>query len=427
MKTMSKWIINIPNEFIQWFRGFTDAEGCFLIVKTGNSFAFRFTIKLHKDDLTLLNYIKSSLGDIGNIATEGSLAYFKVTSISEIRSIIEIFSIYPLNSSKHLDFLAFREAYLLYTSLDRKSKSLQNVLQKIDSLKESMNSKRTNFNIPAQATKESEYKIHITDQWLLGFIEGDGSFSITKDKFTLIFSISQRGNLALMEAIRNYLSNLANCNTEHLKKMNIEDAETFNSNVIYLTKSRNKNTNLSEATEFNYVLIIKSEIFINKVLIPYLDSLTFHSKKKLDYLDWKTISQIRNLGLHYLPGGKKLIELIKNQMNNKRLSNSGNKKASRYYINSEVSRLLNEAPNYETVDGKIFIRSLNKFHNSRNKIQVKLCDGEGIVFQTFHSLNQCAEFVGVSAHTVSKKMKTSVPIEYNSKEFWIVKSKRAIA
>lgn len=104
MKTMSKWIINIPNEFIQWFRGFTDAEGCFLIVKTGNSFAFRFTIKLHKDDLTLLNYIKSSLGDIGNIATEGSLAYFKVTSISEIRSIIEIFSIYPLNSSKHLDF-----------------------------------------------------------------------------------------------------------------------------------------------------------------------------------------------------------------------------------------------------------------------------------------------------------------------------------
>lgn len=144
-----------------------------------------------------------------------------------------------------------------------------------------MNSKRTNFNIPAQATKESEYKIHITDQWLLGFIEGDGSFSITKDKFTLIFSISQRGNLALMEAIRNYLSNLANCNTEHLKKMNIEDAETFNSNVIYLTKSRNKNTNLSEATEFNYVLIIKSEIFINKVLIPYLDSLTFHSRKNL--------------------------------------------------------------------------------------------------------------------------------------------------
>jgi hypothetical protein len=37
--------------FIEWFRGFTDAEGCFLIAKTGNSFAFRFIIKLHKDDL----------------------------------------------------------------------------------------------------------------------------------------------------------------------------------------------------------------------------------------------------------------------------------------------------------------------------------------------------------------------------------------
>jgi hypothetical protein len=39
----------------------------------------------------------------------------KVTSLSEVKTIIDIFSTYPLNSNKHLYFLAFREAYELYT------------------------------------------------------------------------------------------------------------------------------------------------------------------------------------------------------------------------------------------------------------------------------------------------------------------------
>lgn len=59
----------------------------------------------------------------------------------------------------------------------------------------------------------------------------------------------------------------------------------FARNVIYLTKSKNRYASFSEATAFNYVLIIKSKDFINNILIPYLDSLTFHSKKELDYLD----------------------------------------------------------------------------------------------------------------------------------------------
>jgi hypothetical protein len=63
-------------------------EGCFLIVKTGNGFAFRFRIKTHKDDLNTLYYIKNSLGDIGNVGAEEDLVHFKVTSLSEIKLII---------------------------------------------------------------------------------------------------------------------------------------------------------------------------------------------------------------------------------------------------------------------------------------------------------------------------------------------------
>jgi hypothetical protein len=49
-------------------------------------------------------------------------------------------------------------------------------------------------------------------------------------------------------------------------------------------------------------------------------------------LDWKFIGQLKKLGLHYLPEGIKLINLILSQMNNGRLSNSGSSLIDRDYI-----------------------------------------------------------------------------------------------
>jgi hypothetical protein len=95
---------------------------------------------------------------------------------------------------------------------------------------------------------------------------------------------AQKGNLPLMEAIQNYLLNIPSLlkSGSCLEKLK---GKTPIRNVIYLTKSKNKYPSFSEATAFNYVLYIKSKDFINNILIPYLDSLTFHSKKELDYLD----------------------------------------------------------------------------------------------------------------------------------------------
>jgi hypothetical protein len=144
---------------------------------------------------------------------------------------------------------------------------------------------------------------------LVGFIEGDGSFSITKKDFILTFSISQKGNLELMKAIQSYLLNIAavfppgiaqakarsclganvvpssNTLSEEYTSLASSKYGTQTRSVIYITKSKNKYTNLSDATKYNYVLIVKSKEFVNNVLIPYLNSLTFHSKKGLDYSD----------------------------------------------------------------------------------------------------------------------------------------------
>jgi len=125
-----------------------------LIAKTGNTFAFRFLIKLHADDVNTLNFIRSSLGGVGDVTSVGSVAYYKVTSQKGIKFILEIFTKYPLNSNKHLDFIAFREAYMLYTSSVSKTEELA---KEITILKDSMNKKRINFN------SDKSHKIHITD------------------------------------------------------------------------------------------------------------------------------------------------------------------------------------------------------------------------------------------------------------------------
>ena len=39
--------------------------------------------------------------------------------------------------------------------------------------------------------------------------------------------------------------------------------------------------------------------YITNVLVPFLDSLTWLSKKELDYLDWKIILRLKNKGLHF--------------------------------------------------------------------------------------------------------------------------------
>lgn len=118
----------------------------------------------------------------------------------------------------------------------------------------------------------------------------------------------------------------------------------------------------------------------------------YTSKKELDYLGWKFIGQLKKLGLHYLAElaeGIKLINLILSQMNNGRLSNSGYSLIDRDYIDIELARLLNGPSNYELINGKIFIKSLNKFHciHAIIKTQVELRNQEDLVFKVFDWMN----------------------------------------
>jgi hypothetical protein len=67
-----------------------------------------------------------------------------------------------------------------------------------------MNSLRLDNNIP----ERTDFKI--TPYWLLGFVEGDGSFSVRRsENFRLVFSLTQTSKeVALFEAIKSFIINL---------------------------------------------------------------------------------------------------------------------------------------------------------------------------------------------------------------------------
>ena len=68
-----------------------------------------------------------------------------------------------------------------------------------------MNKLRVEFVFP------QDYKIKLNDYWVLGFIEGEGSFSIVKkNNYKLRFSVGQSSkDIKLMESLKEFFVNLA--------------------------------------------------------------------------------------------------------------------------------------------------------------------------------------------------------------------------
>ena len=96
-----KW----DDKFLQWFIGFTDAEGCFLIqTKNKSEVHFCFKITLHIDDSAVLFLIKDKLG-IGVVSIKGNSCTFSIHSFQHIVDVlVPIFDKYPLITHKQLDY-----------------------------------------------------------------------------------------------------------------------------------------------------------------------------------------------------------------------------------------------------------------------------------------------------------------------------------
>ena len=386
-------------EFYKWFVGFSDAESSFGIFTLLNnkktkieSFYFKFAIGLHKDDLDALNYIKSKLG-LGYISSYSNSKTYIVTKKEEIENLIYIFDKYTLNTSKYLDYLDFKKAFILYHG--RKNLTEELTAQILE-LKNNMNTNRSNFNMP-------ENHIVISKNWLLGFIEGDGSFSINRTTFEPVFSIKlTEKQLPVLIKIKEYLENNLGFDLYSMHKLKC-------SSILTISFERAINNSKPLVT-----FMIKNVHVLNNYLIPFLsEGLEFKTKKGKDFLDFKIICKAIYIGAHHKEEIKSLILKLSYTMNNFRLSTYlGSVEYLRKY---ERDMIINAIPSIEHLrDGRqVHIATKKVVHNRSSSCIYEIVKPTGEVLIK-PNLSEAAKIVDVGFNTLKKRLDVveGQPIEF---------------
>jgi hypothetical protein len=388
--------INLTDEqFLEWFRGLVDGEGSFSIIPIKKHFSFRFSIYMHKDDAPMLKVIALRL-KVGRVNVGNHFVSFYVTSKDDIVSIIRIFDRFPLNTSKNLNYLMWKKGFELYNSKTARQLSLE-LAREIISLKDQMNKKRIEFKQPSSLS-EKGHRVYITSYWLLGFIEAEGYFSVASKGHSLEFGLGQTASeLNVLQAIQVFLLNLPGS-----YKITRRDTNAVGLNLD--NKAKNKNSKPMAKIQ------VRKTDYITNILVPFLDNLSWLSKKKLDYIDWKLILAIKNQGKHFTDEGKELISLISKRMNNNRLSTNKAKSLvlpniSEIDLQKRVANLLATGSNYEIHEGgKIWIKSSGIYLRSRGNVAIRVINDKGVLVYSFDSIKECAIFFGVSDRTINRRL-----------------------
>ena len=122
-----------------WLAGFSDADASFQIklITRNNHTEVRLNFQIDQKENNLLILIKELLG--GNIGYRKSqdTYYYGSTSFGSAKKVINYFDHYHLLSSKHINFLKWRKAYIIIQNKDHLTET---GLDKIKKLKSTMNS-----------------------------------------------------------------------------------------------------------------------------------------------------------------------------------------------------------------------------------------------------------------------------------------------
>jgi len=248
-------------------------EGCFGIEPKNHwtRVQLTFQIGLHIDDAEVLYKIAENLG-IGKvyIYKNNDMARFLVNKFDDIYQIlIPILQEFSLQTTKYLDFTGFLEAANLINERRVDGRLLRNnlleIVPSLVKLKESMNKSRLEIN-----KKEEELlknKVTINMWWLLGFVEGEGTFGYTAS--IPYFQIAQnKKNLFVLDAIRIYLLNIFKQSTS----TEVEDN-------LGLT------CNIDNRTDVYKLVVTKIDTNF-KYILPFFLSMSFSTRKKIDFYYW---------------------------------------------------------------------------------------------------------------------------------------------
>lgn len=284
-----------------WVTGIFDSEGNFSIstqkVKDGYkiSLAVKVTQKEHSKGILLA--LQNFFG-CGNIYLDNKKenAYkFVVNKIDDIvLKIIPHFDKYPLQTSKRLDYLDFKQvAFKMKDKLHLNKQGMVSIL----AVKNNMNSLRP-------FKERWDYfqgigPIKLMNEWVQAFIDGEGSF---------FYGISQTVNRG-----RPYVAlapTLEVAQSSHdvwiLKAL----VEFFGFGYL---KPKYDINNMEEA--MNSRIVNRFIINQHSIVTEFFDRYPLYTRKHLDYLDWKKLIELKSEGVHNTPEGLTKMKAIKASMN----------------------------------------------------------------------------------------------------------------
>ena len=248
-----KYKSNVRGLSYAYLIGLIEGDGWISITKKGKYLTYEVGLEMNIKDIQLLYKIKDALG-IGKIKirvrkninnNEISSAIYNIRNKKHLKEIIiPIFDKYPMLTNKQYDYLRFKKALLnniifsedlpQYTRPKKPFNSFDNIL-----------------------------KTPYFSEWLIGFIEAEGCFSIYKSKtndnnsYVASFDIAQTNSFEIIQAIKMYLNISTNIykdktNCFKIKTTNVRDIE----NVIKYFK--NNPTRLIGNKKLQYTLFLKN-------------------------------------------------------------------------------------------------------------------------------------------------------------------------
>lgn len=182
--------LKLNNDYIKKFWvGLMDGDGSIQVNHwREKSLQYRMVIKLKYDTLNydMLILIAKTIGGYVRVVEQGAAVIWVVNKKEDIEEIIKIFEEYPLLTSKKICQLKFLKTCLTKNCMNYYFNNRNNKYDKQPDIL------KTPFEIP-----------NYFKEWLSGFIEAEGCFSLRKTN-NHSFSIGQNDDMYLIEAIKLY-------------------------------------------------------------------------------------------------------------------------------------------------------------------------------------------------------------------------------
>lgn len=259
---------DFDSKWLAWFVGFTDAEGSFTVYPKKRTLAsgeiskynvgLSFHISLHNKDIDIVKDIRNKLNNVGTLYeySDRDEARIAINDKKGLESIFPLLELFPLITTHQLSRYLILNEFL--TNDIKEFKTLEEYTKTKDEISLKILENLNKVTLDSILSREN------IDNWIVGFVNGEGCFYLKKDKLNFCLEHTDKFALDL-----------------------IKQRFSFGPNVLERSpRARDKNKPEIKKT---YLLHISSKKDINN-LIEFFDSdntIKLQGNKLIQYNDWK--------------------------------------------------------------------------------------------------------------------------------------------